>query len=493
MTFISYAQNFEDVILWRVLKGCAHGFYIDVGAFAPVEGSVTYAFYQRGWRGINIEPNTHLIRAFNSSRPEDINLNVALGANPGFANLHIVEKDPGLSTINSTYAHAHRDAGYEISTQSCPLLTIDAVWEEYVGDRSVHFLKVDVEGYEEEVLQGNDWNEHRPWIVVVEAMLPYKQIATHHEWEHTLLECEYEFVYADGLNRFYLAKERSELVEGFRYPPNFFDGFRTAPLQKAHERVAELEEALHRASAHLSKKSIEARASERRLQEVGSELEATRRDLTRTTEQLTLYQSWASQLVATTSELTSQSTYYQDRVVELERELMEGVSKPTALREELAHTSAELKRIRDRADQFEKQVLSMHYSKSWRLTAPLRSAASLIRSLTDHGPQDTASLPSRFLGWLLGLRIFRPFIVIASRNPRFRQFGKRVTANSPRVRGVLLYQLRPVDGSPRAQSPHPGATSPLAGDNVPDDLPESAKTIYAQLVSRIGTTRDGGE
>jgi hypothetical protein len=56
MRFISYAQNFEDVMLWRALKGLKKGFYIDVGAHDPEVDSVTKAFYDRGWCGINIEP-----------------------------------------------------------------------------------------------------------------------------------------------------------------------------------------------------------------------------------------------------------------------------------------------------------------------------------------------------------------------------------------------------------------------------------------------------
>ena len=56
MTFISYAQNFEDVILRRALKDIEKGFYVDVGAHDPVIDSVTKAFYDLGWRGINIEP-----------------------------------------------------------------------------------------------------------------------------------------------------------------------------------------------------------------------------------------------------------------------------------------------------------------------------------------------------------------------------------------------------------------------------------------------------
>ena len=36
MTFVSFAQNFEDVILWRALRHVEHGQYLDIGAQDPV-------------------------------------------------------------------------------------------------------------------------------------------------------------------------------------------------------------------------------------------------------------------------------------------------------------------------------------------------------------------------------------------------------------------------------------------------------------------------
>ena len=78
MTFVSYAQNFEDVILWRALAPFGPGFYIDVGAAEPVADSVTAAFYERGWRGINIEPMSAPFERLRAARPEDTNLQVAI-------------------------------------------------------------------------------------------------------------------------------------------------------------------------------------------------------------------------------------------------------------------------------------------------------------------------------------------------------------------------------------------------------------------------------
>ena len=90
---------------------------------------------------------------------------------------------------------------------------------------------------EESVLRGNDWTLYRPWIVLVEATLPMSQVESYASWEPILLNAGYQFVYADGLNRFYLANERAGLQEAFKYPPNVFDGFLLSAQQEAETKA----------------------------------------------------------------------------------------------------------------------------------------------------------------------------------------------------------------------------------------------------------------
>ena len=56
MRYDSYAQEYEDIILYAIIGDVSDGFYIDVGAYDPVDISVTKYFYDKGWHGINIEP-----------------------------------------------------------------------------------------------------------------------------------------------------------------------------------------------------------------------------------------------------------------------------------------------------------------------------------------------------------------------------------------------------------------------------------------------------
>lgn len=225
MTFISYAQNFEDVILWRALKHIDHGFYIDVGAAWPDEHSMTKAFYERGWCGINVEPNLVHYHQLNIKRPRDINLGIAISDECGSLKINIIDST-GLSTLSDDVAAAHADAGWSISIEAVEVLTLTDVYELHVPNgQEVHFLKVDVEGLEYQVIKGHQWGSYRPWIVLVEATMPTSQIESHQKWEPILLSAGYSLAYLDGINRFYVANERSELMHAFKYPPNVFDRF----------------------------------------------------------------------------------------------------------------------------------------------------------------------------------------------------------------------------------------------------------------------------
>ncbi len=227
MTFISYAQNFEDIMLWRALKHVEKGFYIDVGANDPVVDSVTHAFYERGWRGINIEPMRQYYAQLCAQRPEDINLPVAAGDVPG--NLPFFDiPDTGLSTIDAAIAEKHKAEGGKVLRQDIEVCTLADICEQHARG-PIHFLKIDVEGFEEHVIRGMDFQHWRPWILVVEATRPRTQITTHHQWENLVLGNGYQFAYFDGLNHYYIANEHADLLQFFKAPPNFFDDFRLRP------------------------------------------------------------------------------------------------------------------------------------------------------------------------------------------------------------------------------------------------------------------------
>jgi FkbM family methyltransferase len=229
MTFISYAQNFEDVMLWRALKHVPAGRYIDVGAQDPIIDSVSKAFYEHGWRGFHVEPVPRYAELLRRDRPDETVLQLALSDRRGTLELNVFE-DTGLSTGIKEFADSHRaQHGLTHRAIATPMLPMRDAFASLAG-QPVHWLKIDVEGLEEPVLRGWDSEALRPWIIVIEATVPMSTEVRYQGAEDILLAARYEFVYFDGLNRFYVAAEHPELKPAFSSPPNVFDGVRLSGM-----------------------------------------------------------------------------------------------------------------------------------------------------------------------------------------------------------------------------------------------------------------------
>ena len=258
--FVSYAQNQEDVVLARALRpDDREGFWVDVGAGDPVLDSVTAAFSERGWRGVNVEPLAREHERLCAARPADTNLRVALGATAGLGQLFIepTEKpewsdpdgpiDRGTSTMVPEIAERYRADGQEFTPIEVPIWTLAQVVGDHVRG-PVDFLKVDVEGFEREVLAGADWKSFRPRVVVMEATVPKSDEPAHQTWEPTLLEAGYRLALFDGLNRFYAHADEPALLQLLSIPANVFDDFIpygwTRRVDQAQQWSHSLEEAL---------------------------------------------------------------------------------------------------------------------------------------------------------------------------------------------------------------------------------------------------------
>lgn len=261
MSFISYAQNCEDVLLWRALGQAGPGFYIDVGANDPLEHSVTKAFYDAGWRGINIEPLPAFHQAFLSQRPRDINLAVAAGAERSQITLFDVPAVNGWASSDPQVAAAHRAEGFEVVELQVPLRTLNDICAEHV-DGPIHFLKIDVEGFEGEVLRGIDLQRWRPWVLVIEATLPNSRLTNHDSWEALVTAHDYLFAYFDGLNRYYVAAEQRQLQAALALQPNVFDDFMSCHLAKAWRELGAQGAALEAQGTALGEARARAYAAE---------------------------------------------------------------------------------------------------------------------------------------------------------------------------------------------------------------------------------------
>jgi len=237
---ISYAQNREDVLLNRLFPPGYVGFYIDVGANHPLNGSVTAHFSRaRGWRGINVEP-TGLHLDLRRERPRDVTLQCAVSNHSGEATFYAFPPDSGVSTFDPELAREARTrlqvAPRELQV---PVQTLAQICNAHAPP-VIDFLSIDVEGHERQVIEGADWRAYRPRVVLVEATEPHTTIPSHHRWESLLLEAGYLFATFDGLNRYYVRQEEPALIPLLQTPVNSLDDFVPVQQQRAIEEMQEL-------------------------------------------------------------------------------------------------------------------------------------------------------------------------------------------------------------------------------------------------------------
>jgi FkbM family methyltransferase len=245
---ISYAQNYEDVVLMRALSGVNKGFYVDCGAAHPVTDNVTMAFYAQGWSGINIEPDPEHAELLKKARPRDINLHAGAGAESGSLDYYRF-KGTGYSTFSQEQARQWIDQGLDCTRLKLPVLPLNEIIAR-AKPRHIHFIKIDVEGFEKEVLKGIDLTTLRPWIFVIEATRPGTNVLADHAWRHLLESRGYERCLFDGINVYYCASERPDIAQKLAYPANRLDDFteqRHAVTKKQHAQLTVATEVFRRA------------------------------------------------------------------------------------------------------------------------------------------------------------------------------------------------------------------------------------------------------
>lgn len=379
---ISYAQNFEDVTLWRALRDVTNGRYVDVGALHPELDSVTKWFYDQGWSGINLEPVPEMFAVIEAARPRDINIRAAAGAAPGTAEMAVVPDSMGLSSLDIAAVNANVAFPYNlVQVEIRPLRDV----LEPFAEQDIHFLKIDAEGTEDDVLLGMDFHRFRPWIVVVEATEPLSQTVTAEKWEALLLGANYQHAYFDGLNEFYVAAERSELARKLAVPPNVFDNFELAATVRERNGREELQRLYHdavegnqRLQAEVARRDTEVARLDEGLTTATAEVARLQSELEQTREALTTTEA---QLAAAHDDLARERRRLEQsnqRIAELTIQVHGSEAAIVSLSEQLSELAAELKKGRELEGNYKKQLEQVLNSRSFRWLAPVRRIRAVL-------------------------------------------------------------------------------------------------------------------
>lgn len=166
---ISFSKSGEDMQLKQMLKVDRKGLYVDIGCWDPVKASNSYYFHLRGWKGICIDPNPMMKQRFAQKRASDIFVNKAVGLGNESLVYYMLEES-SMNTLDYSFIEAKKLTDRIIDKIDIQTVSLKSILDEHLSaNEKIDFFDIDVEGFDLEVLESNDWDKYRPKVIVIES------------------------------------------------------------------------------------------------------------------------------------------------------------------------------------------------------------------------------------------------------------------------------------------------------------------------------------
>jgi FkbM family methyltransferase len=176
----SYSQQGEDLIVesladfLRIQKLS----YLDVGAADPIRMNNTYRFYEKKLSGVLVEPNPACCQRLRATRPRDKVINAGIGfTDQKEADYYIIGGgvySEDLNTFSKKQVDSYKAKSNGISliekVVRMPLVDINNLMEEHFHG-APHFISIDTEGVDLEILRTINFSRFRPSILCVETLI----------------------------------------------------------------------------------------------------------------------------------------------------------------------------------------------------------------------------------------------------------------------------------------------------------------------------------
>lgn len=211
-----YSQSGQDKYLnEKIFKGFKNGFFVDIGANDGCTINNTLFFEKHlNWTGINVEPLQVAFDKLVVNRPDCINLQYAICNENGFANFvcndGYTEMLSGLEKSYDKRHHERREAENQIYKSKTKIIEVktkrlEDVFEEN-NVKHIHFISIDVEGGEFEVIKSINFDKVFIDVIVFEnnysdISLPIIQYLKEKNYAVKTLDCD--IIMINRLSEFY--------------------------------------------------------------------------------------------------------------------------------------------------------------------------------------------------------------------------------------------------------------------------------------------------
>jgi len=144
--------------------------YLELGVYKAKSASNTYRFYKNGSAGVLVEADQSLISEIKKTRPNDVVLNIGVGFDGREEADFYVFEERAHSTFNKAEAEYRKENGSFklLKIEKVKLKNINTILSENFKTYP-HFMSIDIEGLDLEVLKSLDFNKFPIPVICAET------------------------------------------------------------------------------------------------------------------------------------------------------------------------------------------------------------------------------------------------------------------------------------------------------------------------------------
>ena len=323
-----YGQCAEDLVADALVRAIARRTaldlgtqrYLEIGGNHPIAASATYLLHKRyGMSGVIVEANPALLDALTKVRPQDRVVHGAVQTEDVATVALSVASADELSSLDRSFVLGWPDKSvHEERLVDVPALRINDVIASYLDGAAPIFMSIDIEGLDLAVLQDLDFDRYRPAVIQAEP-------SDHHLPENSRHMAEF----MESMGYVLAASTEWNLF--------FVDGRALMP-----GAVVTAEHSIWPARVRALRDEVAEAARE------------------------------AEQAAAVALEAERTASEAHVRLAEM-------ASALASARAEAAEAAASLVRVEAALQREQAALAELHASTSWKITAPLRRAMTLLR------------------------------------------------------------------------------------------------------------------
>ena len=165
----SFSQLGQDLKVVRSYNSLHGGFFIELGASDGIEFSDTYLLETKyNWRGICVEPIPKRYEELCRNRPNSSCCNDAIYSESTTVTFDIANSYDLLSGISKHIDTHKRDVDSDKTQIEVNTITLNTLLERYNAPSFIHYMSLDTEGSELEILKSVDLQKYTFGLIDVE-------------------------------------------------------------------------------------------------------------------------------------------------------------------------------------------------------------------------------------------------------------------------------------------------------------------------------------